>query len=177
MLTYLLDPVTLTRLRLKNLRNKVRAIGWEEARDFEFSSHNLLVQVRRLRVFKRQEPADHSVKDDPATPDITLEPKVLLSGDHFRGSVAWGPASRFKKAFGRLVNIAEAEIDNFERLVEVEEQVLGLEVAMADATFMDVFNAGDKLLENTDGSLLVQSLMLDNVIEKFSIDTVFHDQI
>ena len=48
---------------------------------------------------------------------------------------------------------------------------------MADATFMDVFNAGDKLLENTDGSLLVQSLMLDNVIEKFSIDTVFHDQI
>ena len=48
---------------------------------------------------------------------------------------------------------------------------------MADATFMYVFNARDKLLENTDGSLLVQSLMLDNIIEKFSIDAVFHDEI
>ena len=48
---------------------------------------------------------------------------------------------------------------------------------MADATFMYVFNARDKLLENTDGSLLVQSLMLDNIIEEFTIDAVFHDQI
>ena len=48
---------------------------------------------------------------------------------------------------------------------------------MADATFMDVFNARDKLLENTDGSFLMQSLMLDDIIEKFSIHAVFHDQI
>ena len=48
---------------------------------------------------------------------------------------------------------------------------------MADSTLVDVLDAGYELLENTDCSLLVKSLMLDYIVKKFSIDTVFHDQI
>ena len=48
---------------------------------------------------------------------------------------------------------------------------------MTDATLVNVFNARDKLLEDSDRSFLVQALVLYYVIEQFSIDTVFHDQV
>ena len=64
------------------------AIRAQEARDFEFSSHDLLVQVRSFWVFKGEKATDHRVENDTTAPNITLESKVLLTGDHLWRSVA-----------------------------------------------------------------------------------------
>ena len=42
---------------------------------------------------------------------------------------------------------------------------------------MDVLDSTDKLLVNADGSLLMKSLMLNNIVEKFTIDTVLHNEV
>ena len=48
---------------------------------------------------------------------------------------------------------------------------------MTNSTFVNVFYSRDKLLENSDGSLFMQSLVLHNIVKKFSVNTIFHDQV
>ena len=60
----------------------MRAIGGEEARDFEFSSHDLLVEVGGLRVLEGQVASDHGVEDDTAGPNVGLQTVVTLPSDH-----------------------------------------------------------------------------------------------
>ena len=48
---------------------------------------------------------------------------------------------------------------------------------MADSTFVDVFDAGDKLLVDSYSGLLVKSLLLNDVVKKFTIDAVLHNQV
>ena len=155
----------------------MRAIGGEEARDFEFSSHDLLVEVGGLWVLEGQEAADHGVEHDSTAPDVALQAEVLLAGDHLGGGIAGRAASCLQQAIRWLVEVAESEVDDFQRLVEVEEQVFRLQITMADAALVDVLNTRDELLEDADGSLLVEALMLHDVVEQLSVHAVLHDQV
>ena len=47
---------------------------------------------------------------------------------------------------------------------------------MADSTQVDVFNACNELLVQSNSCLLMKSLMTNDVIEEFSILAVFHDK-
>ena len=42
---------------------------------------------------------------------------------------------------------------------------------------MDVLYASNELLVNSDGCFLMEALLLNDVIEEFTIDTVLHDKI
>ena len=44
--------------------------------------HDLLVQVRGLRVLEGQVASDHGVEDDAAGPDVGLQTVVTLPSDH-----------------------------------------------------------------------------------------------
>ena len=171
------NTVALARLRLQNLRDEVRAISGQKTGDFEFPCHYFLVKVRRLRILERQEAAHHSVEDDTAAPDIALQALVLLACDHLRSSVAGRATCRFEQPLRWLIEITQPKVHNFQRLVEIKEQVFRLQVAMADATLVDVLDARDKLLENANGSLFMQTLVLDDVIEQLAVHAVFHDQV
>lgn len=121
----------------------MRTVRRKEPREFVVSSHDLLVQVGSLGVFEGEEAAHHCVEDDSAAPYVTLDPVVLLSCDHLWSGIAWGAAGGFEHSVGWLIQIAEAEVDDFESFVEIKQQVLWLEVPMADSTLVDVVNARD----------------------------------
>lgn len=54
--------------------------------------------------------------------------------------IAWGTACSFKKLIV-FIHIAKAEIDDFESLIEVQEEILRLQVPVADPALMYVLNA------------------------------------
>ena len=47
---------------------------------------------------------------------------------------------------------------------------------MTNPALVNVLNAAYQLLVYSNCSFLMQSLVLDNVIEEFAIDAVFHNQ-
>ena len=154
-LANLLYSITLVRFRLKDLRDKVRAVGRKKPWQFIVSSHDLFVQIRGLRVLKGQESAHHGVQDDTTAPNVALNSNVLLSSNHFRSCIARRSTGCLEQAIRWVVDVTETEIDNFEGLVEVKEQVLGLKVPVADTALVDVLDAGDELLVDASRCSLV----------------------
>ena len=81
------------------------------------------------------------------------------------------------KCCARLVQITQAKVDNFQRLVIVYEQVLGLQVPVTDAELVDVVDAGDQLLEILASLPFFESLVLHDQVEKFAALHELHDQV
>ena len=48
---------------------------------------------------------------------------------------------------------------------------------MTNACLVDVLYSSDQLLKNADCRFLMQALLLDDVVEKFSVHAVLHYQI
>lgn len=71
-------------------------------------------------VFEWQIAAHHGEQDDPATPDIDFKPMVLFAGDHLGCGVAGRPTGSLQH-FVFLVGVAEAEVDNLEAILPVDQ--------------------------------------------------------
>lgn len=95
---------------------------------------------------------------------------------HLRSGVA-GASARCLECCAWLVEVAQAEIDNLQRLVVVDEQVLGLEVPVADSELVDVVDARNELLEVLACLLFLQFLVLHNEVEQLAALHELHDQI
>ena len=76
-----------------------------------------------------------------------------------------------------LVEVTETEIDKFDVIIVVEEKILGLQVSMDNAKFVDILNAGEDLSVHLARLGLFQPSILDNVLEELAARTVFHDQV
>lgn len=75
-----------------------------------------------------------------------------------------------------VVHIAQTEINNLESFVVVKKQILRFQVSVANPTFVNVFDTGNKLLVHSDSCFLMQPLMRDNVVEQLSVLAVLHDK-
>ena len=78
------DADSRLRIRVKDVLDEIFAFGGQELGHSVICGHDLLVQIRRLRVLKRKIPGHHGVKYDTAGPDIGLEAVIALSSDHLR---------------------------------------------------------------------------------------------
>lgn len=76
-----------------------------------------------------------------------------------------------------LVEVTETEIDKFDVIIVVEEKILGLQVSMDNAKFVDILNAREDLSVHLARLGLFQPSILDNVLEELAARTVFHDQV
>ena len=56
---------------------------------------------------------------------------------YFWSRIAWTTTGSFESLAG-LVHIAEAKVNDLERPVEVNEQVFGFQISVADAQFMNM---------------------------------------
>ena len=65
---------------------------------------------------------------------------VLSTGYHFWGSVARTSTRCFEQA-SICVGVGETKVNDFYVLVFVEQQVFWLQVAMANATLVDILDA------------------------------------
>jgi len=143
MRSYLIDSVSVRRVYLKDLRDKVAAIGRQKLWDFEVTRKNFLVKVGRLWVFKWQESTHHRVEHNAAAPDVSQQSPVLFACYHFRRSVAWRPAGCFELAIRWVVDVAEPEVDNLQRFVEIKQEIFRFQVPVANSAFVDVLDARD----------------------------------
>lgn len=73
--------------------------------------------------------------------------------------------------------VAEAKIGNLDVHVAVEEQILGLEIAMNDALLVQVLYGRDDLSELGASLLLLHAAVRDQVVEDLAARRVLHHQV
>ena len=73
-----------------------------------------------------------------------------------------------------LVHVGETEIDDFEGVVVVQEQVLWLQVTMANTGLVEVLDARDQLPIEFGSLWLIQSSIPHNKVEQFASIGVLH---
>ena len=138
--------------------------------------HDFLIKSRRVPVLKRKIPADHGKEDYPHWPDISFKSLIRLPSYHLRGCIARGSAGCFKKLI-LVVDVRESKIYYFEISVWVEEQVLWLEVTMANSQFVKVLNSAYYLSKVGWSVFFFDSFSLYNEVKKFTTWAVFHDKV
>nr|CAB3483086.1 unnamed protein product [Digitaria exilis] len=98
---------------------------------------------------EREGASEENVEDDPARPDVGLGAVVALVPKHLRRDVPRRAAERVQQPVGAGVvgERAESEVDDLEVPGVVDEQVLGLEVAVEHPPRVAEVDGGDELPE------------------------------
>lgn len=81
-------------------------------------------------VVERQLSAEQGIQDDTQAPNVHLFARVFLAFEHFRRCVAYRPTECLEMVRPPLVFSREAEINELDVFVLVEEDVLQLEIAV-----------------------------------------------
>ena len=102
--------ITLIRVRLENLIDQINALWRQSLWHLELATKNLLIELSRGFVFKRQVAGNHSKKNDTTGPYIDTGAVVLQSIDHLRCCVA-GRATRRLEELSLLVSVTQAEVN------------------------------------------------------------------
>ena len=160
---------------VQNLLDQVLRRLRYEARNQVVAVYDLLIQLARVRVLKRQVAAHHRIQNDAAAPDVRVQTLVSLASDHLRSSVARTATSRFE-GVAFVVGVRQTEVNDFDVVLVVEQQVLWLQVAVTDAHLVDVLDARDDLLHKPARLLFLQALALHDVVEQLAARRVLHDQ-
>ena len=126
--------------------------------------HDVLV---RLSVEGRHT-RKQDIRDDAAGPDIALFVVVLV--EDFGGDVVRGAELLVKVSVG-VVDERGAEIndlDLIELLVLLEQNVLGLQIAMDDVCLMTVVDAGEDLFHKDGAVTFAEFAALEDLIEELT---------
>jgi len=174
--SYLVQVEPGVRVCVEDALEQFLALVGEYLGGFIVASHDLLVEFAGAGVLEGQVAAEHGVEDDAAAPDVCPQTVVAFARYHFGSSVA-GTAAGGLEPLAGLVVVGESEVYDFDVVAVVEEEVLGLEVAVDDAVLVDVVDACDDLLHEGDGLLLAESLVLDDVVEELAALCVLHDEV
>jgi hypothetical protein len=168
------DLVPLLRVGVQNARQHVLAVGAQKLGQRVLRVHDLFVEVRRLGVLEGEVAAHHRVQHHARAPDVRADAVVLLAGNHFGCGIAGRTTGRLQQLVF-LVHVTETEVDNLERLVVVEQQVLRLEVTVAHAARVQVLDARNQLLVELARLLLLQTRVPHDVVEQLAAVGVLHD--
>ena len=85
---------------------------------------------------------------------------VPVTSNHLWSCIAGTTAGCFQR-LALFIHITEAEIDDFELSIKVNEQVFGFQISVANTELVDVMNTSQKLLEVFASRSLLQFLILD----------------
>lgn len=103
---------------------------------------------------------------------------VLDSLDEFGSGVRWRAARGQEQALHAALRFgAQAEIDDFQVLLLVQEHVLRLEVAVRVAALVQVRHGRYDLSEEHPGLHFAETALLDDVVEQLAARTVLHDHV
>lgn len=101
---------------------------------------------------------DHFIEDDAEGPDVGLV-RVDFALEDFGGHVDGGAQHGLGHVLGRVEVLAEAEVPELDDAV-VEEDVVGLHVAVHDVVLVEDLEGLKHLLEDEEGLLLGELLLL-----------------
>lgn len=176
MVADVLDIEALGRVRIQDARYQVLGLVAEERRQFVFSVQNLLIQLLRVLVLERQIAADHGVQDDSAGPNVGAESEVPLALDHLGRGVARTAAGGLE-ALAMLVEVGQTEINELDRVVVVQQQVLWLEITMHNAKLVNILDSADDLLIHLGSLVLLKSPILHDVLKQLTARAILHDEV
>mmetsp|Transcript_88878 Transcript_88878/g.251984 ORF Transcript_88878/g.251984 Transcript_88878/m.251984 type:complete len:349 (-) Transcript_88878:26-1072(-) len=129
---------------------------------------------------KRWVPAKHDVHDDPAAPQVARV--VVPAAEHLRSDVVGRAGLRCKLDVWRD-HAGEAEVDDLQDvridtlLLRLEEEVLRLQVAVADPVLVHVVDGTNHLLHDDRDLGLLEVALRDDVIEELAAAAKLHDQV
>jgi len=156
-------------------------IDREERRDFVITPQDFLVKQRCLSLFKGKVAADHRVEGDPTGPNIDRVAYILAALDHLWRRVAGTSTSCGEQDFvalGVLVNIGKSKVDYFHDLVfSVQQQILGLQIAMGYFARVEELNALDELVVQEGGFFLLEPTLAHDVVKELATLGIFHDHV
>ena len=97
-----------------------------------------------------------------------------VSWSYLRSCITGGTTSRLE-CLVLFIHVRETKINNLERIVVVEQQVLWFQVTMADATLVQVFDAADQFPIKLGSLLFIQACISDDEVKKFTTVGMLHD--
>ena len=98
----------------------------------------------------------------------------LSETTYLRSGVTGGSTGSLQRLI-LLIHVRKTKIDDFERVVVVKEQVLRLQITMADTTLVEVLDAADEFPVELGCLLLIQACISDDKVKKFTTICMLHD--
>mmetsp|Transcript_8808 Transcript_8808/g.28374 ORF Transcript_8808/g.28374 Transcript_8808/m.28374 type:complete len:234 (-) Transcript_8808:396-1097(-) len=141
------DGDALQRVHNEHSRDEILNVVRHVAGQSEDATLDLLEQVGDVLVVKGERAAEQGVKDDPARPDVHLGTRVELARDDLRRRIVWRATRRLKKV-AVLHHVGQAKVSDAQLLLRVEQQILGLKIAVDHRVLVAILHARDELLEH-----------------------------
>ena len=152
----LFDGVALVDVADEDALEQVLGFLRDEAGDGVLAGEDLFVEQTLAVFVEGQVAAEHGVEGDAAAPDVDGDRRVelavddLLKRDYLGSGVAGRAAGGLELLFFG-VEVAEAEVDELEVLLFVDEDVRWLDVAVSAADLVQVLDGRDELSEKLAG--------------------------
>lgn len=145
----------------------------DEIGHLELPGEDLFVQFRGVWVLEGEETADKSKHNDTTAPNVHVCAKILLPRNHFWSSVARAATSCLQQ-LPMTVGVAQAEVDYFDVLIMIKQQVLRFQVPVNDVELMYVLDASDYLLEELACLLLLEARVRYYIVEELPATRILH---
>lgn len=184
---HLLDRVALVDVAHQDLPQQVLRAGRHELGDRVVAGQDLLVEHRLAVLVERQKAAEHRVERDPAAPHVHRDRVVqlpvyyLVTQAYLRSRVARRPA-RSLQLLVVVIQVPQSEIDQFQVLVFVDENVGGLNISMCTTDIVKVFDCRDEFTEEFASLDFGQPaearlpFFFFDIVGQFSILCVLHNE-
>jgi hypothetical protein len=143
---------------------------------FKVTSFDLLKQGADVVVIKRQSPSEKGEQDDTARPNVTSCSIIRLSCHDFRRCVMRAAARSLQHALVCLP-CRHTKVCDLDILVLVEQQVLGLQIAVADIESVAIIDGEDDLLKVVQGLAWWQAASPYKVVEQLATRNVLDDEV
>ena len=151
------------------------ALARQEEGDAILAAHHARPEVLQRRPVEREGAGDQDVEHDAQGPDIGLGAHITLALEELGCGVGGRAAPGPQQAVGTVV-VAKAEVRQFDAIIRVQEEVLGLEVAVHHPRQVAVADGGQDLGEDVAGLLLGHAPVLDQVVKDLPVGRVLrHD--
>ena len=119
----------LDRVRLEHSVDQIAHIPRDVVRKKEPSLADFLEQHAQLVIVEGERAADHRVQNDSAGPDVDVLASIALATDDL-GRCIVGRAAGRRERHAVLHRVGQAEVDQLDVVVFVQQQVLGLQVTV-----------------------------------------------
>jgi hypothetical protein len=142
-------------------------LRWEVVRVFGFFFEYLHLRDIFVVLVKGQLAHQQCVEYDAETPDIHLFSRILLPLQHLGRTVAHRAAPCLQVVGLALVFSREAEVDQLDVAVLVEQDVLEFQVAVDAGLVVDVCNGADELGEDALDLGRFEGAVVEEVVVQF----------
>ena len=165
------------RVHLEHAADQVACARLEVRRHLEAAGAHLAEQHLDVRVVERQAAAEQGKQDDAAAPDVARGAVVALA-THDLGARVVGAAAAGLEHLLRRLQGGHAKVGDLDHLARaVEQQVLGLQVAVADAEPVAIVHAKDHLAEVVACLVRTEAPPGDEVVKQLAAGDVLHHQV